>query len=47
MAKINRYNGNVKSFASESTGSERTIFGDLSQSNTQTLPQIFLEGGEL
>ena len=34
MAKINRYNGNVKAFASEATGSERTIFGDLSQSNT-------------
>jgi len=34
MSKINRYNGNVKAFASESTGSERTIFGDLSQSNT-------------
>jgi len=34
MAKINRYNGNLKAFGSESTGTERTIFGDTAQSNT-------------
>ena len=34
MAKIERYNGNLKAFGSESTGTERTIFGDTAQSNT-------------
>ena len=34
MSKINRYNGNVKAFGSEATGTERTIFGDTAQSNT-------------
>ena len=34
MAKIDRYNGNVKAFASDATGTERTIFGDTVQSDT-------------
>jgi len=34
MAKIDRYNGNLKAFASEATGNERTIFGDTAQSDT-------------
>ena len=34
MSKITRYNGNLKAFASEATGTERTIFGDTAQSDT-------------
>jgi hypothetical protein len=34
MAKIDRYNGNLKAFASDATGTERTIFGDTAQSDT-------------
>ena len=34
MSKITRYNGNLKAFASEATGNERTIFGDTAQSDT-------------
>ena len=34
MAKIDRYNGNLKAFAADALGSERTIFGDTAQSNT-------------
>jgi len=34
MSKIDRYNGNLKAFASEATGTERTIFGDTAQSDT-------------
>jgi len=34
MSKITRYNGNVKAFASEATGTERTIFGDTAQSDS-------------
>ena len=33
MAKITRYNGNLKAFASDATGTERTIFGDTAQSD--------------
>jgi len=33
MAKIDRYNGNLKAFASDATGTERTIFGDTAQSD--------------
>lgn len=33
MPKITRINGNVQAFASTAPGTERTIFGDLSQSN--------------
>lgn len=36
MAKITRYNGNLKAFASESQGTERTIYGDVTQSNDLT-----------
>jgi len=34
MAKINRYDGNLKAFAADALGTERTIFGDTEQSNT-------------
>ena len=34
MSKITRYNGNLKAFASDATGTERTIFGDTAQSDT-------------
>ena len=34
MAKIDRYDGNLKAFASAATGTERTVFGDTSQSDT-------------
>jgi len=34
MAKIDRYDGNLKAFAADALGSERTIFGDTAQSNT-------------
>jgi hypothetical protein len=46
MAKINRFDGNVKAFASEAQGTERTIFGDTAQSNTldANLTANFLRG---
>jgi len=34
MAKINRYNGDLKAFASQAQGTERTVFGDTVQSDT-------------
>jgi hypothetical protein len=34
MAKINRYTGDLKAFASNSTGTNRTVFGDVVQSDT-------------
>jgi len=34
MAKINRYNGNLQAFASQAQGTERTVFGDITQSDT-------------
>ena len=34
MAKIDRYNGNVKAVGSEALGTERTIFGSTDQSDT-------------
>ena len=34
MSKIDRYTGNLKAFASEATGTERTIFGDTAQSDS-------------
>jgi hypothetical protein len=34
MAKIDRFDGNVKAFASSAVGTERTVFGDTSQSDT-------------
>ena len=36
MAKIARYNGNLAAFASTAIGTERTIFGDVAQSDTLT-----------
>ena len=33
MAKIDRYNGNLKAFASEALGTERTVFGGTAQSD--------------
>lgn len=36
MAKINRVNGNVQAFASNAIGTERTIFGEVTQSNELT-----------
>lgn len=36
MAKITRVNGNVQAFASQATGTERTIFGEVTQSNDLT-----------
>lgn len=36
MAKINRFNGNLKAPASESLGTERTIFGEVTQSDDIT-----------
>jgi len=34
MAKINRYNGNLEAFAKNATGTERTVFGDVVQSDS-------------
>ena len=34
MSKIDRYNGNLKAFAADSLGTERTIFGDTAQADT-------------
>ena len=34
MAKIDRYDGNLRAFGSSATGTERTVFGDTSQSDT-------------
>jgi predicted house-cleaning NTP pyrophosphatase (Maf/HAM1 superfamily) len=34
MAKITRYGGNLKAFAADATGTERTVFGDVTQSDT-------------
>jgi len=33
MAKITRYNGNLLAFASAATGTERTVFGDVTQAD--------------
>lgn len=46
MPKINRLNGNVVAFASQSQGLERTIFGQETQSNDLTAQQTaqFLRG---
>ena len=46
MAKIVRYNGNLVPFASASLGTERTIFGDVTQADditSQYTPE-FLRG---
>ena len=34
MAKIDRYNGNMAAFAADALSTERTIFGDTTQSDT-------------
>jgi hypothetical protein len=34
MSKIDRFNGDLKAFGSDATGTERTVFGDTSQSDT-------------
>ena len=36
MAKIDRFNGNLKAFASEATGTNRTLFGEVTQANDLT-----------
>jgi len=49
MAKITRYNGNLKSFGADSTSTNRTVFGDTSQSDTldDNLNTEFFEGWEI
>ncbi|HSH51866.1 MAG TPA: hypothetical protein VK982_09120 [Bacteroidales bacterium] len=46
MAKINRYNGNVVAFGSEATGTERTVFGGTTQSDSldQNLNSFYKRG---
>ena len=46
MAKIDRYDGNLKAFAADATGNERTIFGDTAQSDTldANITAAFLRG---
>jgi len=46
MAKIVRYNGDLKAFASAAPGTERTIFGSVTQSNdlTSQVTASFLRG---
>lgn len=46
MAKIERYDGNVEAFASESLGTERTVFGGTTQSDdlSDQLTSAFLRG---
>lgn len=46
MAKIVRYNGNLQAFASAAPGTERTIFGDVTQANdlTSQINADFLRG---
>lgn len=46
MAKIARYNGDVRAFGSTAAGTDRTIFGDVTQSDTldDNLNANFLKG---
>jgi len=46
MAKIDRYAGNLPAFASGATGTERTIFGEVTQANdlTSQINADFLRG---
>jgi len=46
MAKITRYNGDLKAFSSAAAGTERTVFGELSQSDdlTAQITAEFLRG---
>lgn len=49
MAKINRYSGNLKAFASNATGSNRTVFGDVTQADDldSNVNSDFLLGWEI
>lgn len=46
MAKIDRYNGNLRAFASDAIGTERTLFGEVTQANdlTSQFTADFLRG---
>lgn len=46
MAKITRYTGNVKAFGANATGTDRTVFGDITQSDllNDNLNASFLTG---
>jgi hypothetical protein len=49
MAKITRYSGNLKAFASEATGTNRTVFGEVTQANdlTSQITTDFLQGWQI
>jgi hypothetical protein len=49
MPKITRYTGNLEAFASNATGTNRTVFGDTSQSDdlTANINTDFLAGWEI
>lgn len=49
MAKISRYNGNLQAFGSNSTGNYRTVFGDVTQSDTldDNVNADYLSGWEI
>jgi len=49
MAKIDRFDGNLAAFASTATGTNRTIFGSISQSDTldDNITANFLTGWEI
>ena len=49
MTKIVRYNGNLAAFASTATGTERTVFGSITQSDTldDNINADFLTGWEI
>jgi hypothetical protein len=46
MAKIDRFNGNLKAFGANAVGGERTVFGDVAQSDTldANINTYFLRG---
>ncbi len=46
MAKIDRYNGNLEAFAADALSTERTVFGDTTQSDTldDNITTDFLRG---
>lgn len=49
MTKISRYNGNLQAFGSNSTGNYRTVFGDVTQSDTldDNVNADYLSGWEI
>jgi|GEM_PF-2878956 len=49
MAELNRYNGNLLPFASSATGTNRTVFGDVAQSDDidDNITSDFLTGWEI